>query len=219
MEFSNHIYTDNRRLFMNDRNQKLSDAQFEVVAIGDSITEGLNLNRFEYIDYTWLNSGISGDISTLLNARLEADCLAFKPQIVSLMIGINDIRNYFNKMDYIYRLESEAQLKQELIANIVKTVEELLELGIKVVYTQILPVNEIEKNNGYINQFIDCINDQIKALLANRVAIIETRSFKNKVNSLDLNMTYDGLHLNELGYQNWCQLLNDEIKKIKQGGN
>lgn len=215
MKFSNHIYTDNRRLFMNNRNQKINQKQFEVVAIGDSITEGLNLNRFEYIDYTWLNSGISGDISTLLKERVEADCLVFNPKIVSLMIGINDIRNFFNKMDYIYRPESEAQLKQELISNTLAIIEKLLGLGIKVVYTQILPVNEIEKNNGYVNQFIDTINKEIEELLDGRVTIIKTDSFKNQVNSLDLNLTYDGLHLNELGYQNWCSRLNAEINKIR----
>lgn len=213
MKFSNHIYTDNRRVFMNKRNQQLATHQFEVIAIGDSITEGLNLNRFQYVDYTWLNSGISGDISTLLTERVSVDCLDFKPQVVSLMIGINDVRNYFNKMDYIHKLDSEVELKSTLIASTTEIVSKLKAANIEVIYTQILPVNELEKNNGYINQFIDEINLELYDQLKDDVTIIKSNSFKNEVNNLDLNLTYDGLHLNELGYQVWCEQLNKEIRR------
>ncbi|WOO88401.1 GDSL-type esterase/lipase family protein [Mollicutes bacterium LVI A0078] len=213
MKFSNHIYTDNRRVFMNKRNHNLASHQFEVVAIGDSITEGLNLNRFQYVDYTWLNSGISGDISTLLTDRVSVDCLDFKPQVVSLMIGINDIRNYFNKMDYIHKLSSEDELRKVLISSTLEIVSKLIAANVEVIYTQILPVNEVEKNNGYINQFIDEINLELYNELKDDVTIIKANSFKNEVNNLDLNFTYDGLHLNELGYQVWCELLNKEVRR------
>lgn len=216
--FDNHIYTDNRRQFMDLRNQKVANLEFDVVAIGDSITEGLNMSRFELVDYTLLNSGISGDISQLLNKRLVGDCLVFKPKIVLLMVGINDVRNFFNKMDYIYRPQTEGELKTQLVTNTLSIIEQLQTAGSKVIYTQILPINEIEKNNGYINNFIDAVNAEISSKLNEQVTVISSAHFKNKVNWLDLNLTYDGLHLNELGYQLWCQLIDQHIKQCKESG-
>lgn len=45
---------------------------------------------FPEINATFLNRGVSGDRVADLKARWPEDCLALKPDLVSIMIGIND---------------------------------------------------------------------------------------------------------------------------------
>ena len=43
------------------------------------------------LDVEVINRGVSGDRSAELVARWDADCLQIKPQILSIMIGVNDV--------------------------------------------------------------------------------------------------------------------------------
>lgn len=46
--------------------------------------------RFPERSLTCLNRGVSGDTSAMMLARWEEDCLALKPDVLSVLIGIND---------------------------------------------------------------------------------------------------------------------------------
>ncbi|SCF17823.1 Lysophospholipase L1 [Micromonospora viridifaciens] len=48
---------------------------------------------------TFLNRGISGDRVRDLRARWETDCLALAPQVVSVLIGINDTWRRYSEND------------------------------------------------------------------------------------------------------------------------
>lgn len=75
-----------------------------IVAFGDSITKGDNVaphERFTFIaerELTRLtgkkvrviNSGVNADITTLALQRIERDVLAHKPDLVTIMFGVND---------------------------------------------------------------------------------------------------------------------------------
>lgn len=85
--------------------------------IGDSITDAQRRERpysplgwgyvhfaadflqaaYPHLNLNIENRGISGDTSGALLTRWEADCLALKPDIVSLMIGINDLWRKFSE--------------------------------------------------------------------------------------------------------------------------
>ncbi len=87
-----------------------------IVFIGDSITDAGRLERpyrpfgYGYVRFitNWLhakhpenqfniiNTGISGNSIRDLNRRWERDCLAHKPDILSIMIGINDVCRQYN---------------------------------------------------------------------------------------------------------------------------
>ncbi len=203
MKLDNFKYTDNAYYLRQIRNDKLKDKNIDMICIGDSITEGLNLNRHAYINFSWLNTGLGGDISSLMLKRLDDDCLNYNPKVVSLLIGINDIRNYFTKMDYIYNVSSEEELINLVVSNYKLILDKLS--GKKVILTQILPINEDDKNSTYINSIINNINDQIFMLLSNydNIYVIKNDVFKNRLLNLDLNLTYDGLHLNDYGYSIW----------------
>lgn len=55
--------------------------------------------RFPELDITVLNRGISGNRVRDLKARWQEDCIALKPDLVSIMIGINDTWRRFDSND------------------------------------------------------------------------------------------------------------------------
>lgn len=52
--------------------------------------------RFPGKDFEFLNLGISGDRSRDLLARWQADCIDWQPDVVSILIGINDTWRAFD---------------------------------------------------------------------------------------------------------------------------
>ena len=50
-------------------------------------------HRFNDLNLTFINRGVSGDRTTEMLARFDKDCLALepKPTVVSILIGINDV--------------------------------------------------------------------------------------------------------------------------------
>ena len=52
--------------------------------------EGI-LAAFPEIEFEFINQGISGNRTSQLFDRLSADALAFEPDVISILIGINDI--------------------------------------------------------------------------------------------------------------------------------
>jgi len=111
-----------------------------IVFIGDSITDA---DRFEpayrpfgygyvhFVAYRLLakypeskinviNTGISGDTIRDLNYRWKKDCLSHKPDILSILIGINDVfRQYTGRPDAAVLLD-EYQLTYERLLSLVK---------------------------------------------------------------------------------------------------
>lgn len=47
-------------------------------------------NRHPGTDFEFINLGISGDRAESLRARWENDCIKYQPDVVSILIGIND---------------------------------------------------------------------------------------------------------------------------------
>ena len=48
-------------------------------------------NKYPDVEFEFINFGISGNRTSQLFDRLYPDCLAFQPDVVSILIGINDI--------------------------------------------------------------------------------------------------------------------------------
>ena len=111
-----------------------------IVFIGDSITDA---GRFEavhkpfgygyvhfvayrllakYPEYNLgiINTGISGDTIGDLDYRWERDCLNHKPDVLSVLIGINDVfRQYTGRLDEAVLLD-EYQLTYKRLLSLVK---------------------------------------------------------------------------------------------------
>ena len=168
-----------------------------------------------------INRGISGDISEGVLKRLD-EIIHYKPIAVFLLIGFNNFFTDFNSdpmitPEYIYNN----------IINIGKTITE--ESPKTKVYLQtILPMD----NKKYINTTAEysfllptyqpSINNQItkvNSLLMNNneFEVIDLHSaFKDLNGLLKENLSYDGVHLNEIGYSVWAEKLKPYIIKINR---
>ena len=86
------------------RHGRRSETQTLVVATGDSITDGrisanyvdMLATRLEGAGYAFVNSGISGDLAYNVDRRLESDVIAFDPDVVTILVGTNDVAAHIN---------------------------------------------------------------------------------------------------------------------------
>ena len=92
---------------------KLSAGRNErpIVCLGDSITSGWDISENnkddksrafpaviqKLADITVINAGVSGDTTTEALKRLEPDVLAHNPQMVIILLGVND---FFSDFDF-----------------------------------------------------------------------------------------------------------------------
>ncbi len=111
-----------------------------IVFIGDSITDADRLERAykpfgngyvhfaanyllaKYPEYNLriINTGISGNTVRDLNKRWQKDCLNHKPDVLSILIGINDLcRQYENRMNEAVFIK-EYELTYERLLSMVK---------------------------------------------------------------------------------------------------
>jgi lysophospholipase L1-like esterase len=103
------------------------------------IAAGL-LSRFPGWNLKVTNKGISGNRVFDLEERLEADVLALKPNIVSIMIGINDTWRRYDS-----GVVSEAAEFQASYERIILTLSEELQARIVICEPFLLPVPEDRK--------------------------------------------------------------------------
>ena len=111
-----------------------------IVFIGDSITDAGRCKEaykplgYGYVHFVanWLlakypefnlnsiNNGIGGNTIRDLDGRWEKDCLAYKPDVLSVLIGINDVwRQYTNRLDEAVFLD-EYKLTYKRLLSLVK---------------------------------------------------------------------------------------------------
>ncbi|MCK9235309.1 MAG: GDSL-type esterase/lipase family protein [Acholeplasmataceae bacterium] len=174
----------------------------KVVFIGDSITECFNLKTF-FQDDGYINEGVSGYTTLDLLNRLETSLFQYQPDIVFLLIGTND-------------LELTELTKEEIVHNIKTIVQKINQrLPQATLYLQsIYPVNyEIKPFSvgKRKNEDINWINHHISQIKGAKY--LDIHSFlKNKEGKLNSDYTYDGIHINDLGYQVISHQLKEYLK-------
>lgn len=76
-----------------------------------------NLKRmYPDIEFEFINKGISGNQLSDLIARMDADLIYIQPDIVSVLIGINDVWSHWQERDYLTDEEFEARYRTVLDA-------------------------------------------------------------------------------------------------------
>lgn len=91
---------------------------------------------------SFMNRGISGDTIAALTARWETDALSYKPQVINILIGINDVLSRINSEKH----NDPSSYREELKALIERTKQALPETRIVLCEPFILPVGMVEKN-------------------------------------------------------------------------
>ena len=174
----------------------------DVVFLGNSITQGGG-DWSERLDYPNIsNRGIGGDVTDGVLARLE-EITFFKPRAVFLLIGINDLWNVNPEMP------SEDYIGKNIV-RIAKIIKEKSK-ETKVFIQTVLPIEKqifVEKINN-INIMIKNNHDQ------SIYEIIDLHSvFVNDQGTIKKDLTSDGVHLNEKGYQTWVNFIRPNFKNI-----
>ena len=175
----------------------------DVVFLGNSITEG-GKNWSKRLNYPNIkNRGIGGDVTDGVLARLD-EIIYFKPKAVFLLIGINDLWNNSSPNDP----------SSEYIANNITKISQVINVQTpktKIYVQTILPIeNEQYKNN------ILKVNEIIKASEKdNPYQIIDLYSiFANENGLIKSELSTDGIHLNEEGYNTWVEFIKPIVYSI-----
>lgn len=164
--------------------------------IGDSITEGFDLNRHLNMD-SLVNMGISGDVTSGILKRLYL-VEKLQPKKIFIMIGINDIR-----------LKIPMERIQSQYAQIIQSLK--LSCPDAEIYVQsVLPARGIDgtdmtnevvaKSVRELNHFLEkqCVELNVHFLYLYPL-------FEEPKDFLRQEYTYDGIHLCDEGYRFWSE--------------
>lgn len=165
----------------------------EIIFFGDS-----NIERFRWNDFfskTIFNRGISGSGSFYLssiNNKLDVNLNT----VIVISLGINDI---------YYGIKND-KISQNIFDFIKNTYPDN-----RLILNSILYVSDKRKEHKKINKLVSELNQIIKTEASKypNIIFLDLNQKLSKFNLLDNLYTYDGVHLNPLGYKIWLQ----ELKK------
>lgn len=81
-------------------NALYGDFEVDVAFLGDSLTDGYDLNKY-YPQYLTANRGIGGETTSGLLKRLKLSAIDLKPKVVTMLIGANNMDTMFNDYEDI----------------------------------------------------------------------------------------------------------------------
>jgi len=193
----------------------------KIVFLGNSIMKGGGDWNEKYKSHNITNRGISGDYTAGVLKRLD-EILFYKPISVFLMIGINEF--------FADNSEKPEINPRNVAENIIKIADIITKYSPKtqVFIHTILPINndqyiKVKKVNYNFLQsnYSPSINSQVEEtnsiLKSNtQYKVIDLNSiFIDKTFKLNPNLSSDGVHLNDNGYNLWVQETMELIKTLQ----
>lgn len=194
-----------------DENAKLNPpmgGEQRVVFMGDSITDGWGRSQGSkfFPGRPYVNRGISGQTTPQMLIRFRPDVIALQPKAVVILAGTNDIAGNTGPetLDQIEgNLESMAQLAKTN--------------GIRVVLASVMPVCDYIKPQTPQRppDKIVALNDWIKNYCARNgcVYLDYYAAMVDEKGMLKQELTYDGLHPNNVGYEVMAPLAQKAIEQ------
>ena len=163
-----------------------------IIFLGDSNIERFNWN--EFFKETVFNRGISGSGSYYLLSVKDKLKLTSNTKII-ISLGINDI--YYG-------------IEENRITNNIFDFVNSLSIDNQIIINSVLYVSDKRKEYEKINSMVENLNNLIKLEVSKytNVSFLDINEKLSNLNSLDNQYTYDGVHLNALGYKIWLNELN-----------
>jgi len=180
-------------------------------ALGDSITHGgdkfhsggqLSCQWESYCNVPIKNLALSGDITSGMLQRFDRDVLPFRPKVLIIMGGINDIRTSFATAD-------------EVIKNFVAIREKCIENNITPVFITMISMYPSIMTADFSN--VNWQNDRQKInqwIMSNHYHLDINPQLEDSEGLLKLEYTVDGLHPNAEGKKIMGELINDYLQKM-----
>jgi len=167
-----------------------------IVFLGNSITEGFVFDKY-FKNTKIINRGINSDHIDGIIERLQYSVIKLQPAKLFILIGINDI----GRQDSDSTILSNFDTLLKMITDKLPATE--------VFVHSILPTTAKWKNCP--PKKIVRLNKQIKEFAhINKFTWIDIYTlFVDENSFLKSELTSDGLHLNQAGYQLWANKLND----------
>ena len=173
----------------------------KIIFFGDSITEQFDLLK---MNKSVINFGVGGDTTIKLIGRVK-EVIVEEPSKLFILIGINDY--LLNQNFYDEKLIIDFKLS---FKTLIKHIKDNLN-DTKLYLISILPVVNLVSKDEVIrlNKEIDELNEFIKLICKeyNAEYINIAKELKNPDNNLIEDYTKDGLHLNNLGYEVYYELI------------
>ncbi len=178
----------------------------DVVFIGDSRVAGFDFQK-EIPDCQILNRGIAGDSLNGLQYRMK-EILRQKPKAILLECGVNDLRN----LDFdLYHQQHYVRYITDNFERLVDTIQAKSPTT-KLYINSIIPTYNGVSNCYQCNAKIDTLNAHFeKICIQKHINYVNLNTAFVKEKQLNLEYTYDGLHLNSMGYKAWAEQLKSSI--------
>jgi sialate O-acetylesterase len=175
----------------------------DVVFLGNSITEGGNNWSAKLGVENVKNRGISGDITDGVLKRLD-EITYFKPKAVFILIGINDLFN----IHYQKKIPSA-----EYVGNNILKIAKIL--SGKVPNTMLYIQTILPTDKEFINENIIRVNKMINFhKKEGKYNVVDLYSqFTDESGFIKRELTYDGTHLNTVGYDLWVKQVKPFLNK------
>ncbi len=171
--------------------------------IGDSITEGYELNK-HFSDNTMVNMGIGGDFTSGILMRLNV-VKKLQPKKIFIMIGINDITKGVPR-DITHKRYDEIlnTLKRDCPNAAIYVQSNLPTTGMGGgAESNQLVLNEVYALNTFLQE--ECTAKG--ATFINLYPLFELEG------TLNPEYTYDGLHINNDGYKVWTEAIRSMVEQ------
>lgn len=166
----------------------------KVVFLGNSITEGFDLEKF-FPESKPVNRGISGDHIDGLIERFDDSVLKLKPSKLFVMIGINDIGTGDSDSLILSNYQTLLRMILQSLPNTRIYIQSILPTTAQ---WSNCPVDKIQNTNRFIQEFCNHFGFTWIDLYS---------KFVTKDGYLKKDYTNDGLHLNSKGNVYWSTIL------------
>src|SRR5690349_15831376 len=183
-----------------------------VVFMGDSITDnwGRHYGKF-FPGKPYINRGISGQTTPQMLIRFRPEVIDLKPQVVVILAGTNDIAG-----------NTGPATLEAIEANLTSMAELAKFHNIRVVLASLLPVCDYIKpqTNRRPPEKIVALNAWMKDY-AQKNGLVYLDYYSAMIDDKQMfkqNLTYDGLHPNDAGYEVMGPLAEKAIAAALQGG-
>lgn len=187
-----------------------SDEFPEVVFMGNSITESwAHIHPDFFTSNHYVNRGIGGQSTPQMLIRFKADVIHLKPKIVVILAGTNDIA-----------MNTGFASEQMIVDNITSMAELATSYGIKVILCSILPVYDYPWRPGLQPaEKIISINKQLRSYsVTNQHVYLDYHTpMANELKGMKSELTTDGVHVSEQGYELMEEIVLEAINYLKQG--